>query len=86
MDFIIIDAMKSDQIKKSFYDAVILHTLVSHVPNPQIVIRNSVGATKKGGLIVIFDADYASLQISSGDQDLDHDCDHGCDRHIWSLL
>tara|TARA_B100000029_G_scaffold498321_1_gene566979 strand:- start:477 stop:1301 length:825 start_codon:yes stop_codon:yes gene_type:complete len=73
MDFIIIDAMKSDQIKKSFYDAVILHTLVSHVPNPQIVIRNSVAATKKGGLIVIFDADYASLQISSGDQDLDHE-------------
>ena len=61
------------QIKNSFYDAVILHTLVSHVPKPEVVIFNAFHATKKNGLIVIFDADYASLQISSGDHDLDYE-------------
>ena len=73
MKFKIIDAMVKDQIKQSFYDAVILHTLVSHVPKPEVVIFNAFHATKKNGLIVIFDADYASLQISSGDHDLDYE-------------
>ena len=71
LDFKMIDAMASKTNNELFYDAVIMHTLVSHVPEPKIVLNNAKEYLKKGGIIVIFDADYETLLISSGDKNLD---------------
>jgi len=49
------------------FDAVIAHTLVSHVDDPLAVIREAARVVKPGGLIGIFDGDYASLTFDHPD-------------------
>lgn len=49
------------------FDAVVAHTLVSHLPDPLVVIKEMVRVVKPGGLIGIFDGDYASLTFSHPD-------------------
>lgn len=53
------------------YDAVILHTLVSHVPDPVAVIAEGARVARPGGAIAIFDGDYGSLILSTGEATLD---------------
>lgn len=48
-------------------DAVIAHTLVSHVDDPLAVLKEAARLVKPGGRIGIFDGDYASLTFSHGD-------------------
>jgi hypothetical protein len=40
---------------------VVAHTLVSHVGNPLAVVKEAARVVKPGGLVGIFDGDYASL-------------------------
>jgi ubiquinone/menaquinone biosynthesis C-methylase UbiE len=49
------------------FDAVIAHTLVSHVDDPLAVLKEAVRLVKPGGLVSIFDGDYASLTFSHED-------------------
>lgn len=46
------------------FDAVIAHTLVSHVDDPLAVLKEAARLVKPGGLVSIFDGDYASLTFS----------------------
>jgi len=49
------------------FDAVIAHTLISHVGDPQGVLAEIVRVVKPGGTIAIFDGDYASITFETGD-------------------
>ncbi|MBX3506895.1 MAG: methyltransferase domain-containing protein [Parvibaculum sp.] len=71
MEFKVANAMTGQGIGEEQYDAVILHTILSHVPDPDGVLRTAVSATTNGGIIAVFDADYEGLVIASGDEDLD---------------
>ena len=71
MEFRVVDAMTGEGLDDQSYDAVILHTILSHVPNPQAVLCTAVKASKLGGTIAIFDADYSGMVIASGDDQLD---------------
>ena len=51
------------------YDAVILHTVVSHLPEPAWAVREAARVAKPGGVVVVFDGDYASLTIHTGHPD-----------------
>jgi ubiquinone/menaquinone biosynthesis C-methylase UbiE len=51
------------------FDAVILHTLISHVDDPDTTLAQAVGATAPGGWVVIYDGDYASLTFGTHDPD-----------------
>ena len=53
------------------YDAVILHTVVSHVPDPVAVISETARVLKPGGLVAIFDGDYASLTYAASNHEFD---------------
>lgn len=53
------------------YDAVILHTLVSHVPDPAAAVSEAARVVRPGGCVSIFDGDYASLTFVTGDADFD---------------
>jgi len=53
------------------YDAVIAHTVVSHVPDPIKVVSEAARVVKPGGLVTIFDGDYASLTFATGDHEFD---------------
>lgn len=49
------------------FDAVIAHTLVSHVQEPLTVLREIARIVEPGGIVGIFDGDYASLTFGSED-------------------
>lgn len=52
------------------FDIVLAHTLVSHVTDPLGVLREVQRVVKPGGVVAIFDGDYASLTLSHSDPDL----------------
>jgi ubiquinone/menaquinone biosynthesis C-methylase UbiE len=49
------------------FDAVVAHTLVSHVQEPLTVLKELGRVVKPGGLIAIFDGDYASMTFALDD-------------------
>lgn len=64
------DASTLEDEDESF-DAVILHTLVSHVPDPVAVVSEAGRVARPGSLVAIFDGDYASITYATGDHNLD---------------
>ena len=71
LNFEQIDAMANKISNENKYDIVIMHTLISHVTEPKIVLTNAMKHIKKSGKIIIFDADYETLLMLSGDKKLD---------------
>ena len=49
------------------FDMVFAHTLISHVPDPEIVVNEIARLLKPGGITVIFDGDYATLTYGTDD-------------------
>lgn len=49
------------------FDAVVAHTLVSHVNDPRAVVQEAARVVKPGGRVAIFDGDYASLTFDQAD-------------------
>jgi SAM-dependent methyltransferase len=60
------DTRKLD-IPDGRFDAVVAHTLVSHVQEALTVIKEAGRVVKSGGLIAIFDGDYASMTFALDD-------------------
>jgi SAM-dependent methyltransferase len=60
IDFRVADTRALD-FPSAQFDAVLAHTLISHVDDPLAVINEAVRVLKPGGVIGIFDGDYASL-------------------------
>ena len=66
VQFAVGDAYKLDFPAASF-DAVIAHTLVSHVSDPLAVLEEAARVVRSGGLVAVFDGDYASLTFGCSD-------------------
>jgi ubiquinone/menaquinone biosynthesis C-methylase UbiE len=49
------------------FDALVAHTLLSHVDDPLSVLKEAARVVKPGGMIGIFDGDYASLTFAHAD-------------------
>ena len=49
------------------FDAVVAHTLISHVDDPQAVLAEARRVVKPEGMVGIFDGDYASLTFGQPD-------------------
>jgi len=49
------------------FDAVIGHTLLSHVEDPLAVLEEAARVVRPGGMVGIFDGDYASLTFDHAD-------------------
>ncbi len=60
VEFKVGDAHDIDFEDESF-DVVIAHTLISHVTDPEVVLREITRVVRKHGSVVIFDGDYATL-------------------------
>jgi len=49
------------------FDAVVAHTLLSHVEDPFAVVKECARVTRPGGMIGLFDGDYASITFGHAD-------------------
>ncbi len=49
------------------FDLIVMHTLLTHVPDPVAVLKEANRVLASGGKIVIFDADYASTTYAIDD-------------------
>lgn len=75
VEFHVGDAHDLDFEDESF-DVVIAHTLVSHVTDPQRVLREVVRVMRRGGSLAIFDGDYASLTYAFPEREFGRQMDH----------
>jgi ubiquinone/menaquinone biosynthesis C-methylase UbiE len=55
------------ELRDAEFDAVVAHTLFSHLDDPRSVLREIVRVLKPGGKVGIFDGDYASLTFATDD-------------------
>jgi len=51
------------------FDAVVAHTLVTHVDNPLVVLKEAARVVRPGGMLAIFDGDYASMTFTLSDEE-----------------
>lgn len=73
-EFQVGDTHKLDYADGSF-DAVIAHTLISHVTEPSAVLKEMARVVRSGGKVAIFDGDYASLTYAFSDRDFGRQMD-----------
>ena len=66
VDFLVGDAHDLD-FPDATFDAVFAHTLISHVTDPETVLREMARVVRPGGLVAVFDGDYASLTYAFAD-------------------
>jgi SAM-dependent methyltransferase len=51
------------------FDAVVFHTTLCHVPQPEVALGEAVRVLRRGGRLAIFDGDYATLTCATGGSD-----------------
>ena len=51
------------------FDAVVFHTTLCHVPEPEVALGEAVRVLRRGGRLAIFDGDYATLTCATGGSD-----------------
>jgi ubiquinone/menaquinone biosynthesis C-methylase UbiE len=56
-------------LSEASFDAAVAHTLLSHVEDPLAVLREMARVVRPGGVIGIFDGDYASMTFGSADDE-----------------
>lgn len=66
------------------FDAVIAHTLISHVTDPLTILKEAARVTRAGGMVAIFDGDYASLTYAYPDRALGKAMDEGLVRATFN--
>jgi len=60
---------RSLQLEDGSFEVVLAHTVLCHVPEPEKALQEAYRVLVPGGQIVIFDGDYATMNIAIGDFD-----------------
>jgi ubiquinone/menaquinone biosynthesis C-methylase UbiE len=50
-------------------DAVVMHTVLTHVPAPEAVVAEARRVLRSGGWLAAFDGDYGTVDVARGDHD-----------------
>jgi SAM-dependent methyltransferase len=56
------------------FDAVVLHTTLCHIPEPERVLAEAFRVLRGGGTLAVFDGDYATITVALGESDPLQDC------------
>jgi SAM-dependent methyltransferase len=51
------------------FDAVVLHTTLCHIPQPEGVLGEAFRVLRRGGIVAVFDGDYATITVALGPSD-----------------
>lgn len=60
---------RSVSLADASFDVVVVHTTLSHVPQPQELLAQACRLLNPGGWLAVFDGDYATATVSTGDAD-----------------
>jgi ubiquinone/menaquinone biosynthesis C-methylase UbiE len=52
------------------FDIAVLHTVLSHVNEPDVVLREAARVTRPAGCVALFDGDYASITFGYPDHEV----------------
>ena len=47
------------------FDAVVLHTTLCHVPDPEVILHEAVRILRPGGCLAVFEGDYATATLAT---------------------
>jgi ubiquinone/menaquinone biosynthesis C-methylase UbiE len=56
------------------FDAVVLHTVLCHIPRPEDVLAEAFRTLRPGGTLAVFDGDYSTISVALGEADPLQDC------------
>jgi ubiquinone/menaquinone biosynthesis C-methylase UbiE len=51
------------------FDIVVMHTVLSHIPGPEAMIREAFRVLHLGGSLAVVDGDYSTMTVAAGDFD-----------------
>jgi ubiquinone/menaquinone biosynthesis C-methylase UbiE len=63
-------------------DVVVFHTTLCHIPGPEVVLLEALRVLGEGGLIAVFDGDYATTTCACGDFDPLQSCAEACVEYL----
>ncbi len=72
------------QFEPGHFDAVIAHTVISHVTDPAAVLKEAYRVLKPAGTLVVFDGDYASLTYGYDDVEIGRSVDWALARTVFN--
>jgi SAM-dependent methyltransferase len=51
------------------FDVVVVHTVMSHIPQPERLVAEAFRVLRPRGWLAVFDGDYATITVATGDFD-----------------
>ena len=60
---------RSVKLDNASFDVVVVHTTLCHVPEPQKLLAQAHRLLRPGGWLAVFDGDYATATVATGDFD-----------------